>query len=416
VTLVAAAFAVVAGLPGVTAHAKDPTVAGITEIYGYGVAVSPDGARLFVAEWEDGGIVFVDARSQQVTDRVSLQDLKPLSNMSPYSLALSPDGTRLFASIPFDGSIGVIDVAGRTVVETIRVSADPRDIAIAPNGSRLYVAHQANDAAIVSVIDTKTSQVVATIGRDILAGGGGPFGLAVAPDGRRLYVALQRSDGPGEIIVVSTATNEVVRSITPPEARDEPGGWQPRDIAFDVAGKRAFVGGVSMKHSLGVVDIGSHEFIGSRAACGTLDVVTSSPVGNVIYATPKQPGCNLFWMGTTSLKARNTLTMPGAYVRDMAVSPDGRRLYVTGSMGITVVDTGLRTVTFRANGGRGDMPAQVANLPTALEGNTFIRRGFTFTGWNTKADGSGAKYRDRAQFSFESNVVLYAQWKKTARL
>ncbi len=68
------------------------------------------------------------------------------------------------------------------------------------------------------------------------------------------------------------------------------------------------------------------------------------------------------------------------------------------------------TVTFNANGGTGTMTPQVANVPTALTLNTFTRTGYTFAGWNTLANGTGANYTDGAIYSFAADITLYAKW------
>jgi len=68
------------------------------------------------------------------------------------------------------------------------------------------------------------------------------------------------------------------------------------------------------------------------------------------------------------------------------------------------------TVTFNNNGGTGSMTAQSASAATALTTNTFTRTGYTFTGWNTAADGSGTAYADGANYSFTADITLYAQW------
>ncbi|MGB5016168.1 MAG: InlB B-repeat-containing protein, partial [Candidatus Nanopelagicales bacterium] len=52
------------------------------------------------------------------------------------------------------------------------------------------------------------------------------------------------------------------------------------------------------------------------------------------------------------------------------------------------------TVTFDNNGGSGSMANQVANVPTALDANTFTRAGYTFDHWNTAANDSGTNYAD----------------------
>ena len=56
------------------------------------------------------------------------------------------------------------------------------------------------------------------------------------------------------------------------------------------------------------------------------------------------------------------------------------------------------------------MSAQIANVPTALTLNTFTRTGYTFSGWNTLANGSGTDYADGATYSFSADITLYAQW------
>lgn len=68
------------------------------------------------------------------------------------------------------------------------------------------------------------------------------------------------------------------------------------------------------------------------------------------------------------------------------------------------------TVTFDANGGSGTMAAQQNSGPTALNPNTFERDNYTFSGWNTASDGSGASFANRATFPFLVDDTLYAQW------
>lgn len=53
---------------------------------------------------------------------------------------------------------------------------------------------------------------------------------------------------------------------------------------------------------------------------------------------------------------------------------------------------------------------QAAKLKT----NTFTKSGYYFTGWNTKANGSGTAYSDGAYATFYGNTTLYAQWQKYA--
>lgn len=74
------------------------------------------------------------------------------------------------------------------------------------------------------------------------------------------------------------------------------------------------------------------------------------------------------------------------------------------------------TVAFNANGGSGEMNNQARTYDdgAALTANAFTRTGYTFSGWNTAADGSGTAYADSARGNLSSTagdtVTLYAQW------
>src|SRR5437879_11488966 len=68
---------------------------------------------------------------------------------------------------------------------------------------RAYVSDEKSDE--VSVIDTATDQVVATV-----KVGQRPRGVVVAPDGKRVYVANGNSN---DLSVIDTATNTVIDTI-----------------------------------------------------------------------------------------------------------------------------------------------------------------------------------------------------------
>lgn len=74
---------------------------------------------------------------------------------------------------------------------------------------------------------------------------------------------------------------------------------------------------------------------------------------------------------------------------------------------------GSFTVTFDANGGDGEMSAQVVTAFTTatITANAFTKEGCIFDGWNTASDGSGTAYADGASIAMQDNVTLYATWK-----
>ncbi|MDE6023888.1 MAG: InlB B-repeat-containing protein [Lachnospiraceae bacterium] len=89
-----------------------------------------------------------------------------------------------------------------------------------------------------------------------------------------------------------------------------------------------------------------------------------------------------------------------------SVSPDANIIYY---------------VVFDGNGATdGDMARQkfTYGKKAKLVENEFYKEGYSFTGWNTKADGSGKTYEDNSAVKNltdknKGKVKLYAQWKKT---
>ena len=82
--------------------------------------------------------------------------------------------TRAYVTNNGSNTVSVIDTATNTVVATIPVGVSPFGVAITPDGTRAYVANQ--DSNTVSVIDTATNTVIATI-----PVGANPVAVAITP-------------------------------------------------------------------------------------------------------------------------------------------------------------------------------------------------------------------------------------------
>lgn len=50
------------------------------------------------------------------------------------------------------------------------------------------------------------------------------------------------------------------------------------------------------------------------------------------------------------------------------------------------------------------------DVEKALNANEYVKTGYSFKEWNTKRDGTGTSYADKAAFKLQSDVTLYAQW------
>ena len=163
----------------------------------WGIAVTPDGKRVYVANSVPtltGGnarVSVIDTSSNAVVANVAVG-----AGVS-WGLAITPDGTRayvatgvLIGSGANNGVVSVIDTSSNTVIATVGV-ADPLGLAVTPDGSRVYVANDFNfsGASSVSVIDTSSNTQVATVGV-----GGIPEWVAIANGsggGRRLNVLIR---------------------------------------------------------------------------------------------------------------------------------------------------------------------------------------------------------------------------------
>lgn len=75
------------------------------------------------------------------------------------------------------------------------------------------------------------------------------------------------------------------------------------------------------------------------------------------------------------------------------------------------------TIKFNGNGGSGSMSEHTCTYDVAwtLTANSFTKEGYTFNGWNTKADGTGNSFANQASVTNITStngatITLYAQW------
>ena len=73
------------------------------------------------------------------------------------------------------------------------------------------------------------------------------------------------------------------------------------------------------------------------------------------------------------------------------------------------------SVTYRTNGGYGTAPVDETEYKyteevTVSGAGELTNTGYTFAGWNTKADGSGTAYAEGDTFAITEDITLYAQW------
>ena len=94
--------------------------------------------------------------------------------------------------------IGEVDADTYKVKRVIHAGADPEQLAVSADGTRLYVANE--DTARLSVVDVASGTVVAAvkIGEE-------PEGVTIRPDGKVVYVT---SEGDGAVFAIDTADQQ----------------------------------------------------------------------------------------------------------------------------------------------------------------------------------------------------------------
>jgi YVTN family beta-propeller protein len=140
----------------------------------YGVAVTPNGAYVYVTNFAENSVSVISTASNTVTATISVGNW-------PYVVAVTPNGAYVYVTNYLDNSVSVISTASNTVTATISVGNWPYGVAVTPNGAYVYVTNYADNS--VSVISTSTNTVTATINV-----GTYPSGVAVTPNGAYVYV------------------------------------------------------------------------------------------------------------------------------------------------------------------------------------------------------------------------------------
>jgi len=164
-----------------------------------GVAVSPDGTKVYVTNQQSGSVSVINTATN-----ITVATVKMAFASNPTSVVVSADGSKVYVTDLILNAVLVINAATNTLLKTIAVGTYPFGIGISPDGTKVYTANSIDNT--ISVINTATDMVTATI-----PVAGSPDALSVSADGNTLYVANYVSNN---VSVVNTSNNTVITSIT----------------------------------------------------------------------------------------------------------------------------------------------------------------------------------------------------------
>ena len=214
---------------------------------------SPDGTTLWVPQSADIQRFSVNARTGAATYAASVDlcgaattsstcttgPTNPQGAYLPSGMALSPDGTKLYVALNGANTLGIVDTATNTLSSQIPVGNAPRQVVLADNGTQAYVSNEggrpANSAIDFTnlsdgtpiVSSTKTGgAITGTVSVVNLSAGKEtqeiPVGLqptALYQDGSALMVANSNDDS---MSVIDEATNTVAQTVNTNPVPDVP--------------------------------------------------------------------------------------------------------------------------------------------------------------------------------------------------
>jgi len=169
-----------------------------------GLAMTPSGRRLVVANNENDSVTVVDLVARRAVGDISLRPGGGVAGGEfPYGI-VAIDEHLVFATSQRDHEIVEVDIDAARVVRRIRVGSSPTTLTCNRRGDRLYVSNANSDT--VSVVDVPRGTVIETVTTSAVDGsiasakllGASPNWVALSPDEETLYV----SDGGSNAVAV----------------------------------------------------------------------------------------------------------------------------------------------------------------------------------------------------------------------
>ncbi|MFI9503081.1 beta-propeller fold lactonase family protein [Nocardia sp. NPDC052566] len=282
------------------------------------IAVTPDGRRVYLANRLQNTVTVLDATTNTVADVLPVPG-------QPTGLAVTADGTRVF--VVTSNAVATIDtrageVSGQIVLDASTVYDD---IAVTPDGSRLYLAD--GSRSTVSVIDPGAGAASATIPLRTSAHGR-VSALQMAPDGRSVYVG--HTD---RLTILDTATDTVRAEF--------PYAGTPERMAVSPDGRFVYL--LRFAPTVSVFDTTAQAFGEVRLSGIGIDAV-AEPAGRYVFiagqSLPPDDGMGVLVAVDIATGAEvGALTfVPGA--GRVAVAPDGRHVYAAdrNGAGLLIID------------------------------------------------------------------------------
>jgi YVTN family beta-propeller protein len=208
-----------------------------------GLAISPDGSTLYVANYQNDSLSIVNPATRMVSNEVTFfapGQTTAIGEMPYWPVVVSDSKgapVKTYVTSQRDGQVLSVSPSGS--FDAIKVGGEPNRMVLSADQLRLYVAN--GDLDEIEVIDTTRDVVKSRISvarPGYPYKGSSPNSLALSPNGRRLYATL---GGENAVAVIDVASERLLGRI--------PTGWYPSSVTVSADGKKLFV--VNMKANAG---------------------------------------------------------------------------------------------------------------------------------------------------------------------
>lgn len=166
-----------------------------------GLAVSPGGDRLYVANFTGDSISVIDTASDSVIGTTPVGD-------GPVRVVLTPDGSRLYTCEYFGGTIRCLDALTMALIDVIPFAGAPLGLAISPDGGTLWCTNE-------TIGTVRSWSIPGHVEQATISGLGAPREVIVTPDGLNVFVSDFYGERVWKIPVATLIATQALIDGTP---------------------------------------------------------------------------------------------------------------------------------------------------------------------------------------------------------
>jgi YVTN family beta-propeller protein len=250
----------------------------------------------------------------------------------PNDMAVTPEGTRVVVAEGASNQVQIITVASDTIAKTVAIpkvgstNSRPDAVAMAPTGSTAYVVDGANNLVYPVTIPS------GALGTGIAVGAqGDPGAIIVTPDGKEVYVANYPAHS---VSAISTSSNTVSATMTIGAGTT----GAPSALAVTPSSAHVFVAdeangqvddiATASNTVVSTITVGSM-IDPNHPGGGNPNTLAVTPEGSKLYAASYAAG-SVADIATSNDTVTSTIALPGTGPRPnaLALTPNGCQLYV----------------------------------------------------------------------------------------